>query len=67
MAANLELNPKQYHVIAFEDPGDSKNFCYIVQAHMDMLRSGKAFVVARPPKVLVFLKIFYELEMWYKL
>nr|CAD1839252.1 unnamed protein product [Ananas comosus var. bracteatus] len=50
MAADLELDPKQYHVIAFEDPGDSKNFCYIVQAHMDMLGSGKAFVVARPPK-----------------
>lgn len=52
MAADLELDPKQYHVIAFEDPGDSKNFCYIVQAHMDMLGSGKAFVVARPPKVI---------------
>lgn len=50
MAADLELNPKQYHVIAFEDAGDSKNFCYILQAHMDMLGSGKAFVVARPPK-----------------
>lgn len=50
MAADLELHPKQYHVIAFEDPGDSKNFCYIMQAHMDMLGSGRAFVVARPPK-----------------
>lgn len=50
MAADLELNPKQYHVIAFEDPGDSRNFCDIVQAHMDMLESGKAFVVARSPK-----------------
>ncbi|KAJ0964909.1 hypothetical protein J5N97_026047 [Dioscorea zingiberensis] len=50
MAADLELDPKQYHVIAFEDPGDSKNFCYIIQAHMDMLGSGKAFVIARPPK-----------------
>ncbi|URE11846.1 hypothetical protein MUK42_10358 [Musa troglodytarum] len=50
MAADLELDPKQYHVIAFEDPGDSKNFCYILQSHMDMLGSGKAFVVARPPK-----------------
>ncbi|XP_010915948.1 uncharacterized protein [Elaeis guineensis] len=50
MAADLELNPKQFHVIGFEDPGDSKNFCYIVQAHMDMLGSGRAFVVARPPK-----------------
>lgn len=50
MAADLELNPKQCHVIAFEDPGDSKNFCYIVQAHMDMLGSGRAFVIARPPK-----------------
>ncbi|PKA47280.1 hypothetical protein AXF42_Ash017225 [Apostasia shenzhenica] len=50
MAEDLELNPKQYHVIAFEDAGDSKNFCHIVQAHMDMLGSGRAFVVARPPK-----------------
>lgn len=50
MAADLELDPKQYHVIAFEDPGDAKNFCYIIQAHMDMLGSGKAFVIARPPK-----------------
>lgn len=55
MAADLELDPKQYHVIAFEDPGDSKNFCYILQSHMDILGSGKAFVVARPPKVTVFL------------
>ncbi|KAF8412111.1 hypothetical protein HHK36_000066 [Tetracentron sinense] len=50
MAADLELDPKPYHVVAFEDPGDSKNFCYIVQAHMDMLGNGRAFVVARPPK-----------------
>ncbi|KAM0939572.1 hypothetical protein DsansV1_C20g0164871 [Dioscorea sansibarensis] len=50
MAADLVLDPKQYHVIAFEDPGDAKNFCYIIQAHMDMLGSGKAFVIARPPK-----------------
>ncbi|XP_010267617.1 PREDICTED: uncharacterized protein LOC104604789 isoform X2 [Nelumbo nucifera] len=50
MAADLELDPKQYHVIAFEDPGDSKNFCYIIQAHMDLLGNGYAFVVARPPK-----------------
>lgn len=53
MAEELELNPKQFHVIAFEDPGDSKNFCHIVQAQMDMLGSGKAFVVARPPKVIL--------------
>ncbi|GFY92369.1 protein with RING/U-box and TRAF-like domain [Actinidia rufa] len=50
MAADLELDPKQYHVIAFEDPGDCKNLCYIIQAHMEMLGSGKAFVVAQPPK-----------------
>ncbi|XP_020574964.1 uncharacterized protein LOC110020994 [Phalaenopsis equestris] len=50
MAEDLELNPKQFHVIAFEDPGDSKNFCHIVQAQMDLLGNGKAFVVARPPK-----------------
>ncbi|MCD7459638.1 hypothetical protein HAX54_041483 [Datura stramonium] len=50
MAADLELDPKQYHVIAFEDAGDSKNLCYIIQAHMEMLGNGNAFVVARPPK-----------------
>ncbi|KAL6982108.1 hypothetical protein U1Q18_023724 [Sarracenia purpurea var. burkii] len=50
MATDLELDPKQYHVIAFEDPGDCKNLCYIIQAHMEMLGNGSAFVVARPPK-----------------
>ncbi|XP_071932763.1 uncharacterized protein [Coffea arabica] len=50
MAADLELDPKQYHVIAFEDAGDCKNMCYIIQAHMVMLGNGNAFVVARPPK-----------------
>ncbi|KAI4355241.1 hypothetical protein L6164_004034 [Bauhinia variegata] len=50
MASDLELEPKPYHVIAFEDPGDCKNLCYIIQAHMDMLGNGNAFVVARPPK-----------------
>ncbi|KAL3622246.1 hypothetical protein CASFOL_033657 [Castilleja foliolosa] len=50
MAADLELDPKQYHVIAFEDAGDCKNLCYIIQAHMEMLANGNAFVVARPPK-----------------
>ncbi|XP_050204154.1 uncharacterized protein LOC126654131 isoform X2 [Mercurialis annua] len=50
MAADLELEPKPRHVIAFEDAGDCKNFCYIVQAHMDMLANGHAFVVPRPPK-----------------
>ncbi|XP_061357083.1 uncharacterized protein LOC133301470 [Gastrolobium bilobum] len=50
MAADLELEPKPYHVIAFQDAGDCKNLCYIIQAHMDMLGNGHAFVVARPPK-----------------
>ncbi|CAI9764146.1 unnamed protein product [Fraxinus pennsylvanica] len=50
MAADLELNPKQYHVIAFEDAGDCKNLCYIIQAQMEILGNGNAFVVARPPK-----------------
>ncbi|PIA48963.1 hypothetical protein AQUCO_01300083v1 [Aquilegia coerulea] len=50
MAEDLKLDPRQYHVIAFEDPGDSKSFCYIIQAHMEMLGRGSAFVVARPPK-----------------
>eukprot|EP00268_Persea_americana_P064491 TRINITY_DN8495_c0_g1_i1.p1 TRINITY_DN8495_c0_g1~~TRINITY_DN8495_c0_g1_i1.p1 ORF type:complete len:1230 (-),score=298.63 TRINITY_DN8495_c0_g1_i1:2365-5892(-) len=50
MAVDLELDPKQYHVVAFEDPRDCKSFCYILQAHMEMLGNGCAFVVARPPK-----------------
>lgn len=50
MGADLELDPKQYHVIAFEDAGDCKNLCYIIQAQMEMLGNGNAFVVARPPK-----------------
>lgn len=51
MAEDLELEPKPYHVIAFQDPGDCKSLCYIIQAHMDMLGNGNAFVVAQPPKV----------------
>ncbi|KAL2468934.1 embryo defective [Forsythia ovata] len=50
MAADLELDPKQYHVIAFEDAGDCKNLCYIIQAQMEILGNGNAFIVARPPK-----------------
>ncbi|XVE77284.1 hypothetical protein DITRI_Ditri13aG0050000 [Diplodiscus trichospermus] len=50
MAADLELEPKPHHVIAFEDTGDCKNFCYIIQAHMDMLGNGRAFIVPQPPK-----------------
>ncbi|GMH00412.1 hypothetical protein Nepgr_002251 [Nepenthes gracilis] len=50
MAEDLELDPKPHHVIAFENPNDSKNLCYIIQAHMEMLGNGKAFVVAQPPK-----------------
>ncbi|EPS64398.1 hypothetical protein M569_10382, partial [Genlisea aurea] len=50
MGVDLELDPKQYHVIAFEDAGDCKNLCYIVRAHLEMLGKGHAFVVARPPK-----------------
>ncbi|XP_057454822.1 uncharacterized protein LOC130746270 [Lotus japonicus] len=50
MAEDLELEPKPYHVIAFQDPGDCKSLCYIIQAHMDMLGNGNAFVVAQPPK-----------------
>ncbi|XVF33165.1 hypothetical protein REPUB_Repub17cG0144900 [Reevesia pubescens] len=50
MAADLELEPKPHHVIAFEDTGDCKNFCYIIQAHMDMLGTGRAFIVPQPPK-----------------
>ncbi|KAK7275370.1 hypothetical protein RIF29_16486 [Crotalaria pallida] len=50
MAADLELEPKPNHVIAFQDAGDCKNLCYIIQAHMEILGNGNAFVVARPPK-----------------
>ncbi|XP_044493596.1 uncharacterized protein LOC123216958 isoform X3 [Mangifera indica] len=50
MASDLELEPKPHHVIAFEDAGDCKNLCYIIQSHLEMLGSGQAFVVARPPK-----------------
>lgn len=51
MAADLELEPKPCHVIAFENASDCKNFCYIIQSHMEMLGTGIAFVVALPPKV----------------
>lgn len=50
MAADLDLDPKQYHVVAFEDAGDCKNLCHIIQDHMEMLGKGNAFVVARLPK-----------------
>ncbi|KAM7260952.1 hypothetical protein ACFE04_026427 [Oxalis oulophora] len=50
MATDLELEPKPQHMIAFEDAGDCKNFCHIVQVHMDMLGNGQAFVVPQPPK-----------------
>ncbi|XWS32041.1 hypothetical protein CRYUN_Cryun23aG0127000 [Craigia yunnanensis] len=50
MAADLELEPKPHHVIAFEDTGDCKKICYIIQAHMDMIGNGRAFVVPQPPK-----------------
>ncbi|XP_022633829.1 uncharacterized protein LOC106754957 isoform X2 [Vigna radiata var. radiata] len=50
MAGDLELEPKPHHVIAFQDANDCKNLCYIIQAHMEMLGNGHAFVVARPPK-----------------
>ncbi|XP_047169806.1 uncharacterized protein LOC124838289 isoform X2 [Vigna umbellata] len=50
MAGDLELEPKPHHVIAFQDPNDCKNLCYIIQAHLEMLGNGHAFVVARPPK-----------------
>ncbi|XP_008362644.2 uncharacterized protein LOC126620251 [Malus sylvestris] len=50
MAADLELEPKPYHVIAFEDSNDCKNLCYIIQAQMETHGNGHAFVVAQPPK-----------------
>lgn len=51
MAADLELEPKPHHVIAFQDSVDCKNLCHIIQAHLDMLGNGNAFIVPRPPKV----------------
>lgn len=51
MAPDLELDPKQYHVVAFEDASDCKNVCHIIQSHMDMFEKGNAVVVARRPKV----------------
>ncbi|GMI66788.1 embryo defective 1703 [Hibiscus trionum] len=50
MAADLDLEPKPHHVIAFEDAGDCKSFCYIMQAHLEMLGNGRAFIVPQPPK-----------------
>ncbi|CAA7038443.1 unnamed protein product [Microthlaspi erraticum] len=50
MATDLELEPKPHHVIAFEDAADCKNLFYIIQAHLDMLRTGNVFIVPRPPK-----------------
>ncbi|XP_004306670.1 PREDICTED: uncharacterized protein LOC101313638 [Fragaria vesca subsp. vesca] len=50
MAADLELEPKPYHIIGFEDTNDCKNLCYIIQAQMEMLGNGHAFVVPQPPK-----------------
>ncbi|ESQ43895.1 hypothetical protein EUTSA_v10005757mg [Eutrema salsugineum] len=50
MATDLELEPKPHHVIAFEDAADCRNLCYIIQAHLDLLRTGNVFIVPRPPK-----------------
>ncbi|KAL1212150.1 hypothetical protein V5N11_035579 [Cardamine amara subsp. amara] len=50
MATDLELEPKPHHVIAFEDAADCRNLCYIIQAHLDILRTGNVFIVPRPPK-----------------
>ncbi|KAK9061968.1 hypothetical protein SSX86_019152 [Deinandra increscens subsp. villosa] len=50
MASDLELDPKPHHIIAFEDAGDCKNFCYVIQTHMEMLGNGNAFVVPQLPK-----------------
>ncbi|XP_031504213.1 uncharacterized protein LOC116266896 [Nymphaea colorata] len=50
MGADFELDPKQYHVVAFEDRMDARHFCYIVQTHMEIIGNGHAFVIARPPK-----------------
>ncbi|KAL4566999.1 hypothetical protein LXL04_022569 [Taraxacum kok-saghyz] len=50
MASDLELDPKPHHIIAFEDASDCKNLCYIIQAHMEMIGNGNAFVVPQLPK-----------------
>lgn len=52
MATDLELEPKPHHVIAFENAADCRNLCYIIQAHLDMLRTGNVFIIPRPPKVI---------------
>ncbi|VFQ82020.1 unnamed protein product [Cuscuta campestris] len=50
MASDLQLDPPPNHVIGFEDAGDCKNMCYIIQAHLESLGHGNAFVVAQHPK-----------------
>ncbi|XP_076918702.1 uncharacterized protein LOC143589712 [Bidens hawaiensis] len=50
MASDLELDPKPHHIIAFEDVGNCKNLCYLIQTHMEMLGNGNAFVVPQTPK-----------------
>ncbi|CAI9768827.1 unnamed protein product [Fraxinus pennsylvanica] len=44
MAAELELDPKQYRVGIFA--ADCKNLCYIIQAQMEILGNENAFIVA---------------------
>ena len=51
MAADLELEPKLYHMIDFEDTTDCKSLYYIIQAQMEMLGNGHTFVVPLPHKV----------------
>lgn len=66
MAPDLELEPKPCHVIAFEDASDVKNLCCIIQAHLEMLGNGQAFVVPRPPKVSIFIHLIFNLDIQQK-
>lgn len=39
------------HIVAFEDPGDASNFCYILHTHFENLEDFSANVVPAPPRV----------------
>lgn len=48
MAAELDSNRQHFHVVAFEDKRDAKNFCYILR---NKLENAIVNVVLRAPKV----------------
>lgn len=49
MAAELDSNRQHFHVVAFEDKRDAKNFCYILR---NKLENAIVNVVLRAPKEL---------------